>query len=237
MSKNVVIHLVAAFGLLAGPTAYAETSWYTIELIVFQDLRADGLHAEGWPTEPDRPTEARYVELTSSSDLALDEDDDALGSTPFGFRLLDTSAFRLTEIASRLRHSQRYRPLLHIAWRQPGFTRADSRTVRIHSELPERLGTDSIGSLNLAIDGTVRLFRGRYLHVEVDLLHYRPEGSVVTAGGSGSAPATLFRLTQSRRMRSRELHYFDHPLFGVIMVATPFEQPAPPLGAEDLEQE
>lgn len=32
-----------------------------------------------------------------------------------------------------------------------------------------------------------------------------------------------FRLNQYRRMRSREVHYFDHPVFGVIVTVTPRE--------------
>lgn len=33
--------------------------------------------------------------------------------------------------------------------------------------------------------------------------------------------APVYRMTQSRRMRSNELHYLDHPLFGVLVQATP----------------
>jgi hypothetical protein len=39
------------------------------------------------------------------------------------------------------------------------------------------------------------------------------------------ATPRLFRLTESRRMRSRELHYFDHPLFGVMVEVRPVELP------------
>ncbi len=35
----------------------------------------------------------------------------------------------------------------------------------------------------------------------------------------------LFRLQQSRRMRSGEIHYIDHPLFGIIVVANRYELP------------
>jgi hypothetical protein len=45
---------------------------------------------------------------------------------------------------------------------------------------------------------------------DIDLLKYR-----------------VFRLQQSRRMRSSEIHYLDHPLFGVIAQVTPYELPQP----------
>ena len=39
---------------------------------------------------------------------------------------------------------------------------------------------------------------------------------------------TLFRLTQTRRMRSGELHYLDHPLFGLLVQVRPYELPVEP---------
>ena len=33
-----------------------------------------------------------------------------------------------------------------------------------------------------------------------------------------------FRMQQSRRMRSGEIHYLDHPMYGVIVTLTPYEQ-------------
>ena len=111
-----------------------------------------------------------------------------------------------------------------------------------------------------AVDGTVRVHRARFLHVEADLLYYRPlagdaGGAPPAAAATGAAPladspdtafieqllaeedgpARLFRLTERRRMRSKELHYLDHPLFGVLVEAWPLElpeAPAEPLPAE-----
>lgn len=34
-----------------------------------------------------------------------------------------------------------------------------------------------------------------------------------------------FRMNQKRRMRSGEVHYLDHPLFGLLVVARPYEPP------------
>jgi hypothetical protein len=105
-----------------------------------------------------------------------------------------------------------------------------------------------------ALDGTLRMHRARYLHVEADLLYYRPlDGDASTAPENDpdaapmlDSPDTalieqllaeddraprLFRLTESRRMRSRELHYLDHPLFGMLVEIVPLELPEMP--AED----
>ena len=102
-------------------------------------------------------------------------------------------------------------------------------------------------------DGTLRVHRARYLHVQADLLYYRPLDSDVgaaipSADNAGAAPVAdspdtaliehllaeedtaprLFRLTENRRMRSRELHYLDHPLFGMLVEAWPVELPDAP---------
>lgn len=80
------------------------------------------------------------------------------------------------------------------------------------------------------IDGTFTLRRGRFLHVDADIGYrdtYTPEG---TAPDSGAMqPVTLYvRMAQSRRIRGDELHYLDHPLFGVLFVVSPY----PPAAAD-----
>ena len=101
----------------------------------------------------------------------------------------------------------------------------------------------------LPLDGTIAVALGRYLHVAADLI-YSPEEpqqpalvpqtptdaitreAAPTSEGSlnTTAPpepqalpsaAPVYRMTQSRRMRSNELHYLDHPVFGVLVQATP----------------
>ena len=99
------------------------------------------------------------------------------------------------------------------------------------------------------LSGTIKVSVSRYLHIETDL-HLRapilqqemmevasPESSDNNDSVSaffGVKPATTtmmversvikdFRLLETRRMRSTEIHYYDHPKFGVIVVATPFD--------------
>lgn len=51
------------------------------------------------------------------------------------------------------------------------------------------------------------------------------EGTIDGALADGEQPVVpkplVYRMTQSRRMRSNELHYLDHPLFGMLIQATP----------------
>jgi hypothetical protein len=38
-------------------------------------------------------------------------------------------------------------------------------------------------------------------------------------------PTAYFELNESRRMRSKELHYLDHPALGIVVKITPLETP------------
>ena len=84
------------------------------------------------------------------------------------------------------------------------------------------------------LDGTFTLRQGRYLHVDVDLgyrMSYTPQATPPTdamPGDTAAQPVTRYiRMTQSRRIRSDELNYLDHPLIGVLFVVSPYpETPA-----------
>ncbi len=111
----------------------------------------------------------------------------------------------------------------------------------------------SMGPPQRRLFGTVRLRRGRFLHLDLDLL-LRPEPDRLPAPRAAqeetpqdTAPTPNpaqppeavpeppdhlavegFRLRQSRRVRPGEIHYFDHPLYGVIALVEKVEPPTPP---------
>ena len=80
------------------------------------------------------------------------------------------------------------------------------------------------------VSGTLTLTRGRYLHMGLDLLYERQPNSpqLFSFFGFGNAEAIpeSYRLIQSRRMRRGEIHYFDHPKFGVLAMVTAVEEDA-----------
>ncbi|MCI0400159.1 MAG: peptidoglycan binding protein CsiV [Gammaproteobacteria bacterium] len=84
------------------------------------------------------------------------------------------------------------------------------------------------------VDGIVRLRKTKYLHVDVDLVYFLPEylrhDAIAMGGTHLSSGAVLtdqqsmyVRLTESRKIRVNELHYFDHPLFGVLLKVTLYQ--------------
>jgi len=99
---------------------------------------------------------------------------------------------------------------------------------------PERslpLDLSRLGITNPA--GTIELYLTRYLHVALDLTYVAGNGTFWTAppAGAGLAPFTYaerFRFEfdpESRAIRSGELHYLDHPMFGVLIQIRPAPEP------------
>lgn len=242
--------------------APAQDPWYEIELIVFEH---GGESAQGarWNGEAGLPALPHGVELTRAP---LPFAPDIAEETPSGaplhssglsaFQLLRDTELRLATAMNRLIVSQRYTPLLHVAWRQPVTAEQGFRGVHVHSGLG-REEEDAIGDLGLevaaapltgaapgtlfaagpandaeanAVEGLVRLSRSRFLHLNVDLRYRKPgargESSLFSIFNRQPAATELYRLQQAKRVRSGELQYFDHPRFGAIVLITPFDASA-----------
>jgi hypothetical protein len=114
------------------------------------------------------------------------------------FPRLPPERFKLTSIYDALKRQRGYQPVAHIGWTQPATDRSSTRFVSL----------DALG-LGGGISGRAALARGRYLHLTLDLA-YQPAGESIR-----------HVLKQTRRMRSTEIHYIDHPRFGVVALITP----------------
>lgn len=145
------------------------------------------------------------------------------------FTELARGLYRLDAISNALQQSRGYSVLFHRAWRQLATGREAAAAYPVHS-----LVSGSSG-----VEGNVRLVLERYLHLDVNLLlmSARGTGGAVYSDGPGSVP--VYELREKRRIRSNEVHYFDHPRFGMIARVTPYaipdaepaaapEEPAPP---------
>ena len=193
-------------------TADAAQQWFTVEIVVFDDPQSLALHDEHWPPNPGEPSLEGAVELT------VPIGDEPGGGVPHAFRLLDRSELSLNGAWDALRRSARHRPLLHAGWRLPGVRPGAARPAHLDASLAVPAGGGSGGGPP-SVRGTVKVSLVRYLQVEIDLLYSRFAAGAVAA--SDGTPAR-FRLEAQRRMRSGELHYIDHPLFGVLLRITPF---------------
>ena len=207
--------LAATFAAMLALPAVASARWLTVEIVVFDDLYGEGLHDEHWPADPGEPSIEDAVELVHSPGGEA-------GGAARAYRLVNRSALALDGIWRSLRRSARYRPFLHVGWRLPGLPHGAARPAHVGPHLDE-YRTDApepVGGGRPAVQGTVKVSVARYLHVELDLVYSRPGNSEIAA--PNAVPAR-FRLVSERRMRSGELHYIDHPLFGVLVLLRPHQ--------------
>jgi hypothetical protein len=208
---HVLFSLVALFvcgGHAAGEEAEASRQ-FNIELLIFQNL-IDNDAGEVWPVD----YSTWFNEVAESPVQPLDE--------PLAVTWLPEESFHLTAERNALGSSSRYRPLAYLAWRQPAYDRSRARPLTLPA--PENTG-------NAYVDGTVRVAVERYLHLYLDLQLHLPVGAVQPETGEVELPE--IRLTEKRRMRSQEIHYFDNPRFGVIALITPYEPPATPTATDE----
>ncbi len=188
---------IAGLLLVLTQAAVAAPPIYDVEIIIFRNnIKSDA--GEQWTT----PASS---ELQPTRVFSQDE-----------FTELARSLYQLDGVRGGLRNSSGYSVLFHRAWRQVGYDAAHAIAYPIHSFAEN--GRDSI-------EGSVTLVRERYLHLDVDLLLMTASGAAPAQYSDGPSSAPAFRLREKRRMRSREMHYFDHPRFGMIAMVTPYDAP------------
>ncbi|MGB5541298.1 MAG: CsiV family protein [Gammaproteobacteria bacterium] len=209
MNRNHKQHRFAwlflpVLALLTAHAVHAETPLYDVEVVIFAN------------------------DSSGSDDEVLNQPGsgavNARGSfTASGYTELSSGAYRLDNIRGGLAASRGYRVLFHRAWRQPAYDRARAVDYPVHALADN--GRNSV-------EGTITLIKERYLHLDVNLLLMTAGGTTpaLHADGPGSRPA--FRLTEKRRIKSNELHYFDHPRFGMIARVTPYDSPEEPATPE-----
>jgi hypothetical protein len=105
-------------------------------------------------------------------------------------------------ISNLLTQDGRYRVLAHQHWQQTIDAKSIAKPVTVVASNPAEL------------EGTIRFFMSRHLHLSVDLL-YR---DVTTEAGS-----VVYRLKEQRKLKAQETHYFDHPRLGMLVRIMPLE--------------
>ncbi|MBL6814846.1 MAG: hypothetical protein ISQ65_06370 [Pseudomonadales bacterium] len=120
------------------------------------------------------------------------------------FRQTTSQDLRLSDSVKRLKRDGNYEILGHLAWQQRVPQRGEPQHIYINLNEGQ-------------LQGELAVTLGRYLHTSARLW-LRPDANA-------SEPGQYAQLAQSRRMRSATLHYFDHPLFGMLVRIDKVEHP------------
>jgi hypothetical protein len=198
--KRFLLAIVAAAALTSA-SAQQTTALvqYDVELVIFRTLSANA-SPEDWNMEAAAAGQRLAIPDDEPSPFATSAPPPPPTTT---FPTLPAAKFKLTAVTDTLRRSRAFQPLAHFGWTQPGYPRDAAKYLSINSLVPASAG----------LVGQVALSRGRYLHLTLDLVYDAP--------GADGASSQRYVLRQTRRMRSNERHYLDHPRFGVIALVTP----------------
>jgi hypothetical protein len=224
-----------------------EENWYQVEILAFARRTQSGSEYWRLDQQPDLNRQA-LIRLDREEPQLPDHADNVdISAVAMGaWQVLDSNTLSLRDMAGKLDKAGD-RILLHRAWRQPIRERARAFSVLIEGGNPlpviEPVIDPSPVDADLAVDargaftalpalepielsqesytqrelqGALRFHLGRFLHIEPQLWY-----------NSSDAGMQRFwvNIDQSRRMRSEELHYLDHPLFGLMVIITPWKHP------------
>ncbi|MDF1629736.1 MAG: CsiV family protein [Alcanivoracaceae bacterium] len=230
-----------------------QEKWYQIEVVAF--ARQSPLSDEYWRLDQQPDLNHSALIALDSSEPRIPEHADNIDSSAVAYgawRVID-SDLPLQQAADRMAKDG-HRILLHKAWRQPVRERAHAFAVLVEGGdiLPEPVvadetlqdgelppDTDAYSAMDSSgqfttmpqiealestqepiaireLQGALRFHLSRYLHIE-PILWFGSD----TAEGQ----RVWVKIDQNRRMRSEELHYLDHPLFGLLVRITPWNHP------------
>ena len=149
----------------------------------------------------------------------------------------------LADKAAKINRRKDMQVIWHQAWIEP--VQSEDKAIKhpIDVSLKDKL--------DIQLRGTIQLHVSRYLHIntDLDIQHYElaepnelaalslPASSneksdyradllgdsEVSLSEPQLAPIRSAKIQQSRRMRSKELHYVDHPMLGLVVKVIPIE--------------
>jgi hypothetical protein len=197
LARTALVSGLAALLTLMASQSHAQDgtnlTTYDVELVIFRYLNPTGT-PEQWSTA----APARVAATSENGELPPVD-----AGTPAEFPATPPTQFKLTAVKDRLQRSRDYRVLAHIGWRQPGFSRENARPLNLDGLLPA-------GS---QLTGQAFLSRSKFLNLTLNL-------RLTPSDLPADSPVRIV-LSETRRMRSNEKHYIDHPYFGVVAIITP----------------
>ncbi|KPJ67639.1 MAG: hypothetical protein AMJ43_03050 [Coxiella sp. DG_40] len=198
IAKSILITICFTISIpVSAETDTTDADLYQVNIIVFEHITPQALNSEIWSAITDLPDLENSIEpqLLSSEDSQL--------QTENGY-LSDETA-----------QKDNYKVLLNIAWQQ-------EIPVTQQAEQPIHILGDKI-------DGTITINKDRYFDIKTNLILTEPISYLNSIGPGNyiniaNNEFTSFQMKQTRRLKSNELNYIDHPLFGMLIEIVPLEQ-------------
>lgn len=214
---------------------------YDIEIIIFEDAHARYINSEEWPHNivdaTETITDKDAINITSPRSTANLKKADSKKTMTRPYKVIKPRI--LKNEYQRINGSSEYNVLFYGAWRQPGLEKSSAFEIDLN-ELENAHKTTSENS----ITGHLKVELSRYLHFYSQLEYQRLDNQHMTTVMSHDLSPDVstedikldvnntdvsivvnnkYPLNDHRRMRSKELHYIDHPLVGILVQINPVE--------------
>ena len=239
----------AAHGAAPAPAAApaVNPNWYNVEVIVFRSLDPNAGSGETWPSDPGTPDWSAALPLNPPNSVGPAVPFQAL--SPVGEQLTEQwNRLRRSKGYEPLLHVTWTQPIAEQATAQavrigvaPSGAPIPATYAAATPAAPAATGGAALAAAAppTPIYGTAKLSTtGPYLHFDVDLvLQGTPmktaapaattiDASRMAAPAAGTVIAAvpavqLYRLKHGMRVNGGKAAYFDHPLFGAIVLVTP----------------
>jgi hypothetical protein len=214
--------------------------WFQFEVLLFRNLADTAQREESWLTAIDlRMAQPSYrLPEIGNGDAAFQiwEPPTPLAGpryqTPpasmLKYRGVSAQDLQMQALRNKLQGHGNYKVIDYRAWRQQ--LAGDGTPIYFHIEAGKT--NDNFPEF----EGYIGFYLKRYLHVDTEL--WWGDYTRYASGESTTAPpealqragsydyravARAGHLQEQRRMRSDEVHYFDHPLFGMLVRISPWQ--------------
>lgn len=218
----------------------SDSRWYQIELMIYRQSILGGEITELWPSELNLAYPDNWVLLQTPEQYSQMTGKKSAVNTPF--ILLDKKQSVFVQLEKKLQLN-RNDILFHSTWRQL-LKRGKTPEDEVNPAILIRGGKNFDDHYEL--EGSISLRLSRYLHFKTHVWLSRfipasteivstwqalPSFPVAAASSNTDITETLPQYQideivlhqQSRRMRSHEVHYIDHPKIGMVIQLIPLD--------------
>lgn len=193
-----LLTLMVSHKALSATQATQAEQRYQVDLILFENLALKGWTEEFWPMAVDTAIIDGAIDFSQAEGLPL--------------KVIQAQNPMLKSEASRV--AKNYRLLLHKSWIQSALPKNQSPKLFLENE-----------TATSAYYGTIKMYQSRFNHIELDFNFERMIPNKVRAEFAQMQNLPLetlptywpFHLDAKRKVKSGELHYIDHPLFGILI--------------------
>ncbi len=225
--------------------------YYIVEVILFRHLNENGMQDEFWSRPEDQQLNNNRPDAINNDIPALAEyslTNKQFLPLRNGIAALSPAHYKLADSAANLRYSPNYQLLAHFGWTQRSLSKRSALAIKISADnfsdslLPTgelklyasrflHLKVDLSSSVCKSVAHTQTMAESEAVETDKDIDKKLQQGGLTPEENAGTEnPAqtanncinNTYRFKQNRKMRSRELHYLDNPVYGLLVYVTPF---------------